>query len=315
MVANVPQVKKKGMVISMIDNLNRLALYFTFPMVQNAMIVGVLIALCSSLLGVILVLKRFSFIGAGLSHVAFAATAIAAAMHLTNNFLFVLPATMICAVLVLRTGQNTKLKGDAAIAVISVGSLAIGFLVMNIFPTSANVSGDVCTLLFGSTSILTLLSYEVWISAGLSLMVIVVFVVFYNKIFAITFDEDFSLATGNKAKLYNLILAVVIAVVIVLAMELVGALLISALIIFPALSAMRVLKTFKAVTICSVIIAVLCSVLGMLSSMVAETPVGPTVVAANVGVFVVFFIIGVIKKFGFMGLLSYHRRSHKYKQS
>ena len=179
----------------MTDIFNTLALYFSFPFVRYAMIVGVLIALCSSLLGVTLVLKRFSFIGAGLSHVAFGATAIAGAMQLTNNVFFVLPATIICAILLLRTGQNTKIKGDAAIAMISVGTLGIGYLVMNIFSTSANLAGDVCTILFGSVTILTLSRVEVWMSIGLSIMVIAVFVLFYNKIFAITFDEDFSLAT------------------------------------------------------------------------------------------------------------------------
>jgi len=279
------------MVISnMAGVLNQLSLYFSFPFVRYAMIVGILIALCSSLLGVTLVLKRFSFIGSGLSHVAFGATAIAATMNLTNNVLFVLPATIICAVLLLRTGQNTKIKGDAVVAMISVGTLAIGYLIMNIFSTSANLAGDVCTVLFGSTTILTLSRTDVWLSLVLSLVVIAVFVFFYHKIFAVTFDEDFAAATGNRAKLYNLILAVVIALVIVLAINLVGALLISALVIFPALSAMRVFKTFRAVTICSVIAAVASAALGILSSIVAGTPVGSSIVAVNILVFALFCI-------------------------
>jgi len=260
------------------------------------MIVGVLIALCSSLLGVTLVLKRYSMIGTGLSHVAFGATAIAAAMNLTNNMLFVLPVTVLCAILLLSTGQNTKIKGDAAIAMISVGTLAIGYLIMNIYSRSANLAGDVCTILFGSVSILTLTQTEVWMSIGLSVLVISVFLLFYNKIFAITFDEDFSLATGIRAKMYNLILAVVIAVVIVLAMNLVGALLISALVIFPAMSAMRVLKTFKSVTICSVIVSVICAALGMLASILAGTPVGSTIVAVNIIAFALFSLIGLFKR-------------------
>jgi len=280
----------------MIEAFETLVLYFRFPFVRYALIVGVLIALCSSLLGVTLVLKRFSFIGAGLSHVAFGATAIAAAMSLTNNILFVLPVTIICAILLLRTGQNTKIKGDAAIAMISVGTLAIGYLIMNIWSASANLAGDVCTILFGSISILTLTGTEVWMSIGLSVMVTAVFLLFYHKIFAVTFDEDFAAATGNKAKMYNLILAIVIAIVIVLAMNLVGALLISALVIFPAMSAMRVFKTFKAVTVCSVIVSVSCAVLGILASILAGTPVGSTIVAVNIAMFVLFTVSGMIAR-------------------
>jgi len=268
-------------------------MYFEFEFVQYAMIVGVLIALCSSLLGVTLVLKRFSMIGTGLSHVAFGATAIAAAMNLTDNMLLVLPVTIICAILLLSTGQNSKIKGDAAIAMISVGTLAIGYLIMNLYSRSANLAGDVCTILFGSVSILTLSVTEVWMSIGLSVLVITVFLLFYNKIFTITFDEDFAQATGIRAKMYNLILAVVIAVVIVLAMNLVGALLISALVIFPAMSAMRVFKTFKSVTVCSVIVSVICAALGMLASILVETPVGSTIVAVNIIVFALFSITGL----------------------
>jgi len=279
-----------------IGTFDKLTLYFQYPFVRYALVVGILIALCSSLLGVTLVLKRFSFIGDGLSHVAFGAMAIAAAMNLTNNFLVVLPITVICAILLLRTGQNTKIKGDAAIAMISVGALAIGYLIMNLFSKSSNLSGDVCTTLFGSTSILTLSITEVWLCAVLSVLVIAVFLLFYNKIFAVTFDEDFSTATGVNAKTYNLILAIIIAIVIVLAMNLVGALLISALVIFPALSAMRVFKTFKAVTICSVILSVFCAVLGILISIVAGTPVGSTIVVVDIIGFFIFSFAGIIAR-------------------
>jgi len=275
------------------DVFETIIFYFRFPMVQYAMIVGVLIALCSSLLGVTLVLKRFSLIGAGLSHVAFGATAIAAAMSLTNNILFVLPVTIISAILLLSSSQNAKIKGDAAIAMISVGTLAIGYLVMNIYSRTANLAGDVCTILFGSVYILTLTEAEVWVSVGLSVLVISVFLLFYHKIFAVTFDEDFTTATGTNAKMYNLILASVIAVVIVLAMNLVGALLISALVVFPAMSAMRVFKTFKSVTICSVIVSVVCAAIGIIASILAETPVGSTIVVANVIVFALFSIAGM----------------------
>jgi len=280
----------------MTEIMEQLSQYFQFPFVRYAMIVSVLIALCSSLLGVTLVLKRFSLIGDGLSHVAFGAMAIATAMSLTNNFLLVLPVTVICAILILRTGQNAKIKGDAAIAMISVGTLAVGYLVMNLFSRSSNLAGDVCTVLFGSTSILTLTMLEVWLSVILSVSVVAVFLLFYHKIFAVTFDEDFAAATGNRAKLYNLILAVVIGVIIVLAMKLVGALLVSALVVFPALSAMRVFKSFRAVTLCSVILSITCTTFGVLVSIIAETPVGATIVAVDIVGFAIFSAAGLVTR-------------------
>ena len=244
--------------------LEKLALYWAYPFVRYALIVGVLIALCSSLLGVTLVLKRFSFIGDGLSHVAFGAMAIAAVLQITNEMPLVMAITIVSAVLLLRTGQNTKIKGDAAIAMISVGALAIGYLLMNIFSTSSNLSGDVCSTLFGSTSILTLSPVEVWLCVGMSVLVVAVFILFYNKIFAVTFDESFARAAGTRAGLYNLLIAVVVAVIIVLAMNLVGSLLISALVIFPALSAMRMFKSFRSVTICAAVLSVFCALIGTL---------------------------------------------------
>lgn len=274
---------------------NKLILYFQYPFVIYALIVGVLIALCSSLLGVTLVLKRFSFIGDGLSHVAFGAMALAAVFDLTNNMPFVLAVTVVSAILLLQVGQNAKIKGDAAIAMISVGALAIGYLLLNIFSKSSNISGDVCSTLFGSTSILTLTQTEVWICGVLSVITVAVFIVFYNKIFAVTFDENFARATGTKAGVYNLLIAVIIAVIIVLAMNLVGSLLISALVIFPALSAMRVFKTFRSVTICSAIVSVICASSGIIVSILAGTPVGSTIVAVDIIVFVLFFICGSIK--------------------
>lgn len=274
---------------------DKLAMYFQYPFVRYALIVGTLVALCSSLLGVTLVLKRFSFIGDGLSHVAFGAMAIAAVLRITNNMPFMLIVTVVCAVLLLRTGQNTKIKGDAAVALISVSALAIGYLVMNIFPSgSSNVSGDVCTTLFGSTSIMTLSAAEVWLSVGLSAAVVAVFVLFYNKIFAVTFDESFAKATGTRADLYNLLIAVTVAVIIVLAMNLVGSLLISALVIFPALSAMRVFKSFRSVTVCSAVFSVVGAVLGLLISIVEGTPVGSTIVAVDLVGFIAFYLIGLI---------------------
>ncbi|MBO4921103.1 MAG: metal ABC transporter permease [Lachnospiraceae bacterium] len=276
--------------------LDKLITYLQHPFVMNALIVGVLISLCSSLFGVTLVLKRYSFIGDGLSHVAFGAMAIATVMNLTNNMLLILPVTVICAVLLLKTGQNTKIKGDAAIAMISVGALALGYLIMNVFSTSANVSGDVCSTLFGSTSILTLGSTEVVLCIILSIVVITIFILFYNKIFAVTFDESFSKASGVRTNAYNFLIAVVIAVIIVLAMNLVGSLLISALIIFPALSAMRIFQSFKKVTVFSAIFAVVCAVLGLVISIMTGTPVGSTIVATDAAAFLICCITGSIIK-------------------
>ncbi len=279
----------------MSEILNQLYTYLQFPFVRYALVVGVLIALCSSLLGVTLVLKRFSFIGDGLSHVAFGAMAVAAVVGLTNDMPLTLLITTVSAVLLLRTGTNAKIKGDAAVAMISVGALAIGYLLMNVFSKSANVSGDVCTTLFGSTSILTLNPFKVWLCVILSVIVVAVFIVFYNKIFAITFDESFAAATGTKVSAYSLMIAVIVAAVIVLAMNLVGSLLISALVIFPALSAMRVFKTFKSVTVCSAIVSVLCALFGILISIVFSTPVGSTIVVVDIFVFMLFYFVGTFK--------------------
>ena len=275
--------------------MDKLILYLQYPFVRYALIVGVLIALCSSLLGVTLVLKRFSFIGDGLSHVAFGAMSIAAVLQFSNEMVLVLPLTVVSAVLLLRTGKNAKIKGDAAIAMISVGALGFGYLIMNVFSTSSNITGDVCSTLFGSTSILTLTQAEVWICILLSVVVVMIFLLFYSKIFAVTFDEDFARATGTKAGAYNLMIAIVIAVIIVLAMNLVGSLLISALIIFPALSAMRLFQSFKGVTICSAVLSVLGALSGIVISILAGTPVGSTIVAVDVVIFAVCYALGAVK--------------------
>ena len=269
--------------------LQKLILYWEYPFVRYALIAGVLIAFCSSLLGVTLVLKRFSFIGDGLSHVAFGAMAIAAVLQISNEMPLVMVITIVSAVLLLRTGQNTKIKGDAAVAMISVGALAIGYLLMNIFS-----SGDVCSTLFGSTSILTLSLAEVWLCVGMSALVAAAFILFYNKIFAVTFDEDFARATGTKAGRCNLLIAIIVAVIIVLAMNLVGSLLISALVIFPALSAMRMFKSFRSVTICAAVLSVLCALVGILVSVLAGTPVGSTIVAVQIGAFGLSHLAGKV---------------------
>lgn len=270
--------------------------YFSYPFVWYALIVGVLIALCSALFGIVLVLKRFSFIGDGLSHVAFGALAIATVLNITDNMLIVLPVTVVCAILLLKTGQNTKIKGDAAIAMLSVGALAVGYLVMSIFSSSGNVAGDVCSTLFGSFSIITLSVSEVVACITLSLIVILLFILSYNRIFSVTFDESFATASGIRASVYNLFIAVITAIIIVLAMNLVGSLLISALVIFPALSAMRIMRTFKSVVIFATVISVTCALVGIFSAIIFSTPVGPTIVICDILAFLICFLIGKISK-------------------
>lgn len=269
--------------------------YFSYDFVKYALIAGVLVSLCAALLGVTLVLKRYSMIGDGLSHVAFGAMAVAAVLKVTPMY-FTLPVTVIAAIILLKMGQNSKIKGDAAIAMISVGALALGYMLMNIFSTNANVSGDVCTTLFGSTSILTLSKSDVYTCLILAGVVIITYILFYNKLFAVTFDENFATATGTKSNLYNLMLAIITGVVIVIAMNLVGALLISALIIFPALSAMRLFKSFKSVTICSAVIAIVCSFIGIIISIILGTPVGATIVTADVIMFAFSCLINKLIK-------------------
>ena len=276
--------------------------FFNFPFVWYALIICVLTALCAALLGVTLVLKRFSFIGDGLSHVAFGGQAIAAVVAVAvgqafdfNDTFIVLPVTVLAAILLLRTGgRKTKLNGDATLALISVSSLALGYLIYS-FSNAGNLAGDVCTTLFGSSSILMVNATDLWICIAMSVLVILVYVLFYNKIFGVTFDETFAKATGVKTGAYNLLIAVVIAFIIVLAMNLVGSLLISALVIFPALSAMRVFKSFKLVVICSAIVSVVCSVLGVLLSIWLSTPVGSTIVAIDLLAFLAFTLAGKLR--------------------
>ena len=280
----------------MVTIINTLIEYMAYPFVRYALIVGVLIALCSSLLGVILVMKRFSYIGDGLSHVAFGAMAIAAVIGLTDRMALTLPITILCAILLLWSGQNAKIKGDAAIAMISVGALAFGYLLMNVFPASSNIAGDVCSSLFGSTKILTLTKVEVILSIVLSIVVVVLFIALYNRFFAVTFDESFAQAVGTKTKLLNFVIATIIAVIVVLAMNLVGSLLVSALVIFPALSSMRIFKSFKSVTVFSAVLSVFCALLGIILSILFETPVGSTIVITDIVAFGICCLVGAIKK-------------------
>jgi zinc transport system permease protein len=276
--------------------INTISEYFSYSFVCYAFIAGILAALCSSLLGVTLVLKRYSFIGDGLSHVAFGAIAIATVLSISNNLIIVMPVTIISAILLLKGGQNAKIKGDAALAMISVGSMAAGYLLLNIFSASANISGDVCSTLFGSTSILTLTQSDIVVCVSMSIVVILIFVLFYNRIFAVTFDESFASATGMNASAYNLLIAVTTAVVIVLAMNLVGALLTSALIIFPALSAMRIFNSFRQVIICSAVYAVVTSAIGLLASIMLSTPAGATIVVTELAAFGICCLVGKVSK-------------------
>ncbi len=274
--------------------LDQLVMYFSFPYVRNAVLVGVMIAVSASLLGVPLVLRRFSLLGDGLSHVAFGAMAVAAAAGLTNSMPLILAITIVCAILLLRAGRGARMGGDAAIAMMSAGALAVGYLLMNLFPRSGNVSGDVCTTLFGSVSILTLSPSDVATCAILSALVILCFVFFHHRIFAVTFDEEFAAATGVGVRAQNLWAAVLIAIVIVLSMRLVGALLISALVVFPALSAMRIWRSFRSVVWGAAGLSAGCAIIGLLVSILCGTPVGATIVAADIAFFALASAIGAL---------------------
>lgn len=270
--------------------------YFSYDFVRYAFIAGILTSICAGLLGVSLVLKRYSFIGDGLSHVAFGATAIAAALNISNELYVVLPITVMCAVPLLKAGRRAKIKGDAALAMLSVGAMAIGYLIINKFGASSNIAGDVCTTLFGSISILTLTKIDVWLCIVMSIIVVSIFILFYNKLFGITFDENFVAATGLNTNAYNFLIAVVTAAVTVLAMKLVGALLVSALIVFPALTSMRIFDTYLKVIISSAAIAGITTAIGIAVSLVASTPIGATIVAVEIITFVVFSLIGKVLK-------------------
>lgn len=276
----------------MIDLFQKLLSYLQYPFVLYALGTGTMIALCSSLLGVPLVLKRFSFIGDGLAHVAFGAMAIASTLGIANDIWIVLPVTVISAIILLYGSRNTLIQGDAAIAMISVGALAIGYLLMNLFSRNPNLSGDVCTTLFGSVAILTLTPGQFLLCTLLSIGTLLFYILFYRRIFTITFDADFAQASGINIRRDNLLLAIVIAIIIVLAMNLVGSLLVSALVVLPTLSAMRICRSFKGVTICSAMVSVLCATFGMFISIAASTPIGATIVTVNLAIFIILSIIG-----------------------
>lgn len=261
---------------------------FSAPVLVRALIVGVLVSLCAALLGVSLVLKRYSMIGDGLSHVGFGALAVATVMNLAPMTVAI-PVVILAAFLLLRLSSNGKIKGDAAIALISTSALAIGVMAVSM---SNGMNVDINSYLFGS--IISVSSGDVVISVILALAVLLMFVFFYTKIFAITFDENFAKATGTNANLYNMLIALLTAVTIVIGMRLMGSMLISSLIIFPALCSMRVFRSFKSVTICSAVISVTTFVIGMFISYIADTPCGASIVCVNIVFFVFFFVIGAV---------------------
>ena len=272
--------------------IEQLAEYFGYPFVRNALVAGVLISLSAALLGVPLVLKRLSFIGDGLSHVAFGAMAVAGVLSFTDSMALSLPVTVVCALVLLKSSRGAKTAGDAMLAMLSVGAMAVGYLLMNLKPSSSNVSGDVCTTLFGSVSILTLTAFDLWLSVALSLGVVVLWLLSYHKLFDVAFDEDYARACGTNTSLFNAVWAVVVAVVIVMSMRLVGTLLVTAILVFPAVSAMRVAKSFRAVATVEASFSVVCTTLGTLIAVVAGTPVGATIVAVDIVGLAVFSIIG-----------------------
>ena len=266
-----------------------LHIMFSYSFILRALIVGVLVSLCASLLGVSLVLKRYSMIGDGLSHVGFGAIAVATAFNWAPME-FTIPVVIIAAFLLLRLSENSSIKGDSAIAIISTGALAFGILVASM---STGMNTDINSYLFGSILAMTL--NDVLLSVVLSAVVIVLFVLFYNKIFAVTFDETFSNATGIRANVYNMLIAILTAITIVLGMRMMGALLISSLIIFPALTSMRVCKHFKTVVIVSAVISIICFLLGLIISYFFSTPTGATVVVINIGIFILCSILGKLR--------------------
>ncbi len=262
----------------------------SYSFMVRAITVGILVSLCASLLGVSMVLKRYSMIGDGLSHVGFASMAIAAAAGIAP-LKVAIPVCIVAAFLMLRLSENSKIKGDAAVGIVCSGALAIGVMVISL---SSGMNTDVNNYMFGS--ILSLSSSDAVITRVLSIVVIIMFVVFYNRIFAVTFDETFSRATGTRAGEYNMVLAILTAVTVVIGMRMMGALLISSLIIFPALTAMRVCKKYKSVIICSVIVSIVCFIAGITISFAWSTPTGASIVCVNLAAFAVFALIGLVKR-------------------
>ncbi|MDR0381675.1 MAG: metal ABC transporter permease [Oscillospiraceae bacterium] len=262
---------------------------FSYPFLTRAVVVGLLVSLCAALLGVSLVLKRYSMIGDGLSHVGFGTLAIATALNMAPLTVSI-PIVVLAAFLLLRISENSKIKGDAAIALIATGSMAVGVVIISM---TTGMNTDVCNYMFGS--ILALRHDDVTLSVVLAAVVLTLFVLFYNKLFAVTFDETFARATGIKAGLYNMLIAFLTAVTIVLGMRMMGALLISSLIIFPALTSMRVCKRFRSVTICAACVSLLGFSLGVVGSYLYNTPTGASVVLVNIAAFLLFWAAGTLR--------------------
>lgn len=270
----------------MIETLSEM---FSYTFLVRAVMVGLLVSLCAALLGVSLVLKRYSMIGDGLSHVGFGSLALATAINAAPLAVSI-PIVVLAAFLLLRLSENSKIKSDAAIGIISTGTLALGVMIISV---TTGMNTDVCNYLFGS--ILAMNKNDVYLSIALSVAVLILFVFFYNKIFAITFDETFVKATGTKAGIYNMLIAFLTAITIVLGMRMMGAMLISSLIIFPALTSMRICKKFKTVTICSAVVSVICFFIGVVISYLYAVPTGASVVIINILAFVSFWIIGLFQ--------------------
>lgn len=261
----------------------------SYPFMVRAVVVGVLVSLCAALLGVSLVLKRYSMIGDGLSHVGFGAMAVATALNFAP-LVFSIPVVIAAAFLLLRISESSKIKGDSAIAIISTGALAVGVITVSL---TTGMNTDVSSYMFGS--ILSMTDDDVVLSVILCICVLFMFVFFYTKIFAVTFDESFTKATGTRTGLYNSLIALLTAVTVVLGMRMMGALLISALIIFPALTSMSLCKSFRSVTICSVILSLVCFLIGITASYGLNTPTGATVVVVNIIALIIFKIIAVFR--------------------
>jgi zinc transport system permease protein len=273
---------------------------FSFAFLVRAFIVGALVSICASLLGVSLVLKRYSMIGDGLSHVGFFSLALATALHAAPLYVAI-PIVVAAAFLLLRLSENSKIKGDAAVALISTGSLAVGVIIIS---RSTGMNTDVCNYLFGS--ILAMSKSDVYLSVALSITVLLLFILFYNKLFAVTFDETFAKASGVKTGLYNMLIALLTALTIVLGMRIMGAVLISSLIIFPALSSMRLFKKFRSVTVCSAVISIVCFFIGIVISYIYATPTGASVVLINIIVFTLFWLIETLRN---SAIINMYRRN------
>lgn len=276
----------------MIETLN---LYFSYPFVQQAFIVSLLVSICSAMLGVSLVLKRLSFIGDSLSHTAFGLMAIGSFLSFIDDMVFVVITMIICTIFIVRNSGKIHLKGDSLLTLFSVSSVGLGYLLLNLAPNTANLGAEVCSVLFGSTAILTISDFDFLLTVFLSLFVIISYIYLYNKIFSITFDEEFSQVSGSNTNLYNNLFSTLLAIIIVLAINLVGSLLISALIIFPVLSSMRIFKKYSSIIISSIIFSTICTFIGLISSILLSTPIGASIVVIDLIGFLIFSLIGRFK--------------------